>query len=100
MAGDLHRLPRFSDNNACADSLTLRAGVRRIVPRRNLSEDTSMKKALTMALGAAGILVAVQAAAQVTFYEREGFRGRSFNADREIGNLERFGFNDRAASVV
>lgn len=59
-----------------------------------------MKKALTMALGAAGIVVAVQAAAQVTFYEREGFRGRSFNADRQVGNLERFGFNDRAASAV
>ncbi|MDQ6619235.1 MAG: beta/gamma crystallin-related protein [Pseudomonadota bacterium] len=59
-----------------------------------------MKKALTMALGVAGIAVAAQAAAQVTFYEREGFRGRSFNADRPIADMNRFGFNDRAASAV
>jgi uncharacterized protein YcfJ len=59
-----------------------------------------MNKTLRMALGAAGLLVAVQAAAQVTFYERERFGGRSFNADREISNLERFGFNDKAASAV
>ncbi|HZQ63115.1 MAG TPA: beta/gamma crystallin-related protein [Casimicrobiaceae bacterium] len=59
-----------------------------------------MKKALTMALGVAGIVVAAQAAAQVTFFEREGFRGRSFNTDRPVGNFERFGFNDRAASVI
>jgi len=38
-------------------------------------------------------------AAQVTFYENEGFRGRSFIAQKQIGNFERFGFNDRASSV-
>ena len=43
---------------------------------------------------------ATQAAAQVTFYQGEGFRGRSFTADRPIGNLERQGFNDRASSAV
>lgn len=36
---------------------------------------------------------------QVTFFEREGFGGRSFTADRPIGNFERFGFNDRASSA-
>jgi len=51
-------------------------------------------------LGIAGLVVATQAAAQVTFYEREGFRGRSFTADRPIGNMERLGFNDRASSAV
>src|SRR5438067_13781784 len=40
------------------------------------------------------------AAPQITFYEREGFQGRSFSTDRRVGNLERFGFNDRASSVV
>lgn len=40
------------------------------------------------------------AAAQITFYEREGFEGRSFTTDQRIGNLERFGFNDRASSAV
>ena len=37
---------------------------------------------------------------QITFYEGEGFAGRSFSADNQIGNLERQGFNDRASSVV
>jgi hypothetical protein len=36
----------------------------------------------------------------VRFFERDGFAGRSFTTDRPIGNLERFGFNDRASSVV
>ena len=38
--------------------------------------------------------------AQVTFYEQEGFRGRSFTTEQPIGNLERSGFNNRASSVV
>lgn len=59
-----------------------------------------MKKTLVVALGLAGILAAAETAAQVTFYEREAFRGRSFNADRPIQNLDRMGFNDRAASAV
>jgi len=40
------------------------------------------------------------AQAQITFYEHEGFQGRSFSADRRIDNFDRFGFNDRASSVV
>ncbi len=59
-----------------------------------------MNNTLKTMLGVAGLIVATQAAAQVTFYEREGFRGRSFDADRPIANFERFGFNDRAASAV
>ena len=39
-------------------------------------------------------------AAQVTFYEREGFDGRSFSTAAEVVNLRRTGFNDRAASAV
>jgi uncharacterized protein YcfJ len=41
-----------------------------------------------------------QAAGQVTFYEQEGFQGRSFNTGRTVQNFERYGFNDRASSVV
>ena len=59
-----------------------------------------MKKTLALALGLAGILVAAESAAQVTFYERDGFRGRSFDADHTVQNMDRFGFNDRAASAV
>jgi uncharacterized protein YcfJ len=38
--------------------------------------------------------------AQVTFYENEGFGGRSFTTDTVVNNFQRSGFNDRASSVV
>ncbi len=59
-----------------------------------------MQAMLKTVLVAAGLAVATQAAAQITFYEGEGFRGRAFTADKQIWNLERYGFNDRASSVV
>lgn len=43
---------------------------------------------------------APQAAPQVTFYEQDGFRGRSFNTGRQVNNFQRYGFNDLASSVV
>jgi uncharacterized protein YcfJ len=52
------------------------------------------------AAGGAAILLAAQAAAQITFYEGEGFRGRAFTTDKQVWNFERVGFNDRASSVV
>jgi uncharacterized protein YcfJ len=55
---------------------------------------------LKSALGMAAIALATQAAAQITFYEGEGFRGRTFTTDKQVGNFERFGFNDRASSAV
>jgi uncharacterized protein YcfJ len=67
---------------------------------RNLIQETSMNAILRTALVVAGVAIATQAAAQVTFYEREGFEGRTFTTDRQVGNLERYGFNDRASSVV
>ncbi|HEY3237088.1 MAG TPA: beta/gamma crystallin-related protein, partial [Polyangiaceae bacterium] len=51
-------------------------------------------------LGVAAIVFATQAAAQITFYEGEGFRGRTFFADRTIDNFDGYGFNDRASSAV
>ena len=51
-------------------------------------------------LSAAAVALAGQAAAQVTFYEREGFQGESFTTRRQVGDFARFGFNDSAASVV
>ena len=59
-----------------------------------------MNAILKTALAAAGLAIATQAAAQVTFYEGERFEGRSFTAEKEIRNLERYGFNDRASSAV
>ncbi|MDP2405301.1 MAG: beta/gamma crystallin-related protein [Hydrogenophaga sp.] len=38
--------------------------------------------------------------AQITFYEREGFDGRSFTTTGAIPNFRRYGFNDRASSAV
>jgi uncharacterized protein YcfJ len=59
-----------------------------------------MNTTLRTAVGVAALAMATQAAAQVTFYEAEDFRGRSFTTERQIGNLERFGFNDRASSAI
>jgi hypothetical protein len=47
------------------------------------------------------MLAASGAMAQaITFYQQENFRGRSFAQDGPIADFERFGFNDRASSVV
>jgi len=59
-----------------------------------------MKKISTMALGIATMLLAPLAAAQVTLYERDGMRGEVFTADRPITDLTRYGFNDRASSMI
>lgn len=53
-----------------------------------------------IAVGLTGLLLSAHASAAVTLYERDDFQGRSFTAEREVRNLERFGFNDRASSVV
>ncbi len=49
---------------------------------------------------AALALGATAASAQVTFYDKEGFRGRTFTTDREVTNFARYGFNDAASSAV
>ena len=59
-----------------------------------------MNTTLKLALAAAGLALATQAAAQVTFYENEGFQGRSFTTQAQVRNFERFGFNDRASSAA
>lgn len=59
-----------------------------------------MNAILKHALALAGVAIATQAGAEVTFYEQENFGGRSFNTERPIDNFKRFGFNDRASSVV
>jgi hypothetical protein len=59
-----------------------------------------MNAILRNALVLAGVAFATQAAAEVTFYEREDFKGRSFNTEQQIENFKNVGFNDRASSVV
>ena len=39
---------------------------------------------LKAALGATTVLLATQAAAQITFYEHDGFRGRAFTTERPV----------------
>ena len=59
-----------------------------------------MNSLLRNALAGAGLAIATHAAANITFYEHERFQGRTFTANQQVGNFERFGFNDRASSVV
>jgi len=51
-------------------------------------------------LSAAACVVTTQAAAQVTFYDAEGFRGSAFMVRQTTVNFSTLGFNDRAASAV
>ena len=59
-----------------------------------------MNTVLRSALAAAGVTLATQAVAEITFYEHDGYQGRSFSATRPVDNFERNGFNDLASSVV
>ena len=57
-------------------------------------------RTLKMALAVAGVALATQAAAQITLYDGEGFRGPAVSADKAIYDFDPFGFNDRAQSLV
>ena len=59
-----------------------------------------MKKQLQVAALAGGLFIAGSAWSEVTFYERDDFRGRSFTVNDSVDNFSRFGFNDRASSAV
>jgi uncharacterized protein YcfJ len=64
------------------------------------SKQRAMAKTIRPILGIAALVFAAHASAQITFYEGEGFRGRTFQTDKQVWNFERYGFNDRASSVV
>ena len=59
-----------------------------------------MNRPIACALAFGALLLTAQAVAQVTLYEGEGFRGRVFRTDKPVANLQRYGFNDRASSVI
>ncbi len=61
-----------------------------------------MSHTLRSVLCISALLFATQAveAAQITFYEGEGFRGRAFTTKRPVTNFKDDGFNDRSSSVV
>jgi len=64
------------------------------------SKRRAMNQSLKPLFGIAAIAFAAHASAQVTFYEGEGFRGRTFAAGQAVSNFDRTGFNDKASSVV
>ncbi|MFN5349409.1 MAG: beta/gamma crystallin-related protein [Polaromonas sp.] len=58
-------------------------------------------KTLIKSMLAAGALAASSAPfAQVTFFQDNNFQGSAFTTQRAVGDFQRFGFNDRASSVV
>jgi uncharacterized protein YcfJ len=63
---------------------------------------TATSRPLTRALTAAAAALAVCGPtwAQVTFYANDAYEGRAYTANGPVQNLKRFGFNDRASSVV
>jgi uncharacterized protein YcfJ len=62
----------------------------------------TLNRYLKPALCVGALLMAAQVvqAAQITFYEGEGFRGRAFTTKRPVTNFKSSGFNNRASSVV
>ena len=59
----------------------------------------TMRKLLQL-LGLALLAASTVASAQITFYEHEDFRGRSFVTNSWVNDFGRYGFNDRASSVI
>ena len=59
-----------------------------------------MHPALKLLAGLGVALAGAQVSAQVRFYEHDNFAGRSFTAERPVGDFARFGFNDRASSAI
>jgi uncharacterized protein YcfJ len=59
-----------------------------------------MNAFLRNVLALAAVTIATQATAQVTFFEHDGFQGRSFTTQKPVGDFQRYGFNDLASSVI
>jgi len=59
-----------------------------------------MSMSFRMLLGVAGVALATQAGAQVTFYSGEGFRGEAFQVTGPVWDFDRTHFNDRASSAI
>ena len=59
-----------------------------------------MHPILKSALALSAATLAIQASAEVTFYEHDNFQGRAFTTEEAVDNFRYFGFNDRASSVV
>lgn len=62
--------------------------------------NAASRTTLAVGLALAGLAVAGPSSADVTFYEHEGFQGRSFSTDRRVPDFVRRGFNDLASSAI
>jgi hypothetical protein len=66
-----------------------------------LVEGISMKRFLSVALTTlVGLTTGAAAAASITFYQDDNYRGPHVTADRAMGNFSGTGFNDGARSAV
>lgn len=59
-----------------------------------------MTTVLKAVFAVSALALTLQASAQVTFYENGDFQGRYFTTQEQVKSFERYGFNDRASSVV
>lgn len=59
-----------------------------------------MNKGIKLGLAVGALALSAHAMAQITFYENDGWRGRTFSTDHPVDNFQNAGFNDRASSVV
>jgi uncharacterized protein YcfJ len=86
----------LSDNASTLDGVeSARSPLQKLHSKRR-----AMNKPLKPLFAVAALAFAAHASAQITFYEGEGFHGRTFATDRPVANFARTGFNDRASSVV
>jgi uncharacterized protein YcfJ len=65
-----------------------------------IRRERHMKALLRTMVAATGVAFAAQATAEATFYEHDGFAGRTLNATAQVPAFDQFGFNDRASSAV
>jgi uncharacterized protein YcfJ len=65
-----------------------------------LSLEIKMNLKMRYAFAATVMVIAAQASAQVVFYEHDRFDGRSFTTEKQVSDFGRYGFNDRASSVI
>jgi len=62
-------------------------------------EEMTMSKISRSLMGLAVWLMAAPCFAQITFFEHDGFRGRSFSVDRAVLDFKNVHFNDTASSI-
>jgi hypothetical protein len=73
---------------------------RRAARHASKGRTTMLNFLRTLAITIGCVTAMTALAADITFYEREGLRGRSFTANSPVQNFEYIGFNDRAQSLV